>query len=65
MKVIVKYIFIEKQKVVLFPKLRENQREMVACKNTSSIALYVIFFPMFRKNFRKSTKPYSHQIPNI
>jgi hypothetical protein len=30
MEAIVKYISIGKQKVVLFPKLRENQREAAA-----------------------------------
>jgi hypothetical protein len=52
----VKYIFIEKQKVVLFP-LIENQREIVASKSTSSNVLFVIIFPMFRKNFKKATNP--------
>ena len=30
MEVIVKYIFIEKQKVVLYPKFKENKREVIA-----------------------------------
>jgi hypothetical protein len=29
MKAIVKYIFTRKQKIVLFPKLKENQRKAV------------------------------------
>ena len=43
---IMKYIFIEKQKVVLCPKLRENQREVAA----SALSGFFINFSTFFKD---------------
>jgi hypothetical protein len=40
-EVIVKYTFIRKQKIVLFPKLRENQRE------STTVLLAAVSQPFF------------------
>jgi hypothetical protein len=53
MEVIVKYIFIWKQKVALCPELRENQKQQMPYM---AIWLYAIHFPIFRKNFKKKKK---------
>jgi len=50
------YFFIGKQKVVLFPKYRENGWESAASALTSSSYPILVPFPIFRENFMKNIK---------
>jgi len=61
------YFFTEKQKVVLFPKYRENGWESAASAQSTPIRLpKMVPFLMFRENIiKKHQKPPSNRYPKI